>query len=49
MKTQNYIFDYFFNKDISVTNKGKLLKMSGIALQVGFEGSMSQILYLGPR
>ena len=38
---------YFLNKDISVTNQDKLLKFSGILLEVPLEGSVSQILYLG--
>ena len=43
-----FFYFYFLNKDILVTNKEKLLKFSGIILYVCFEGSMSQIYYLGP-
>ena len=39
---------YFLNKDISVTNREKLLKISEVILKVCFEGSVSQICYLGP-
>ena len=39
---------YFLNKNISVTNQNELLNFSGILLKVAFEGSVSQIFYLGP-
>ena len=46
---ENPIFHYYFlNKDISVTKQRKIMKFSKVAHHIPFEGSVSQILYLGP-
>ena len=48
-ENENIIFHFhFLNKDISVTNKEKLMKFSRDVLHVMSEGNMSQIFYLGP-
>ena len=48
-ENENPIFHlHYLNTNISVTNTDKSLTFSGTVLCVGFEGSVSQILYLGP-
>ena len=48
-KNRNLIFHViFFNKDISVTMLDITMKFSMTALHIHSEGSVSQILYLGP-
>ena len=39
----------FLDKVISVTNEEIIMNFSGVILHVPFEGSVSQIFYLGPR
>ena len=48
-KNKNLIFHVIsFNKDISVTTLDITMKFSMTALHIHSEGSVSQILYLGP-
>ena len=44
----DFFYFYFLNKNISVTNLEKLLRISEIVLEVCFEGGVSQILNLCP-
>ena len=47
-ENRNPIFHfYFLNKDISVTNKERIIKCSGVVCHVVSEGSMSHISDLG--
>ena len=41
--------DIIFEQGYLRSKQDKLLKSSGFFLQVRFEGSVSQIFYLGPR
>ena len=48
-KNKNLIFNVIFlNKDISVTTLDITMTFSMAALHIHSEGSMSQIVYLGP-
>ena len=48
-ENENLIFHlHLLNTNISVTNTDKSLKFSRTVLSVGFEGSVFQVLYLGP-
>ena len=48
-KNRNLIFHVIFlNKDISVTTLDITMTFSMAALHIHFEGSLSQIFYLGP-
>ena len=48
-KSKNLIFNViFFNTDISVTTQDIAMKFCMTILHVHSEGSVSQILYLGP-
>ena len=48
-KNKNLIFHVIFlNKDISVTTLDITMKFSRLVLHTHAEGSMSQIVYLGP-
>ena len=48
-KNKNLIFHViFFNMDISVTTLDITMKFSMPAFHIQFEGSVSQIFYLGP-
>ena len=49
-KNKNLIFHvFFFNKDISVTTLDITMTFSMTALNIHYEGSLSQIFYLGPN
>ena len=49
-KNKNLIFHVFcFNKDISVTTLDITMTFSMTALNIHYEGSLSQIFYLGPN
>ena len=46
-ENENPIFHFYFWKNISVTNKDKIMKMSEIDLHIYSEGNLSEILYIG--